>query len=75
MGRYLKTFHAVQQAKRVGKDKPPELARNIRLRIEEALFGTRIETLFESPVSSRLWQEFESACRRLDRTSRSSRHN
>jgi hypothetical protein len=68
MGRYLKTYDAVWRAKYQGNAKPPELSRNIRSRIELALAGTRIKTLFESPASSRLWREFESVCRRLDRT-------
>ena len=67
MGRYLKTYDAVWRAKYQGKDKPPELSRIMRSQIELALAGTRIETLFESSASSRLWQEFKSACRRLDR--------
>ena len=67
MGRYLKTHDAVWRAKRQGKLKAPQMSRTIRLRIESGLAGTRIETLFESSPSSRLWREFKTVCRRLDR--------
>lgn len=70
MGRYLNTYDAVWRAKQEGKAKPPKLSRNMRLQIEIALAGTHINTLFASPESSRLWREFESVCRRLDRSDR-----
>jgi hypothetical protein len=68
MGRYLDTYNRVWRAKQEGQRKPPKLNRHVRERIEIELLGTRIKTVFESPDSSRLWREFESACRRLDRT-------
>jgi hypothetical protein len=68
MDRYLDTYNAVWRAKQEGQMNPPKLNRRIRERIESQLWGTRIKTIFESPDSSRLWREFESACQRLDRT-------
>ena len=70
MGRYLRTYEVIWRAKCQGQAKAPELSRNTRLRIESALAGTRVETLFESSQSSRLWKEFKSVCRRLDRVGR-----
>jgi hypothetical protein len=67
MGRYLDTYDAVWRAKQEGQTKPPKLNRHVRQRIQIELFGTRIKTLFDSPESSRLWREFESVCRDLDR--------
>jgi hypothetical protein len=66
MGRYLDTYDVVWRAKREGRPKPPKLKRHIRERIQIQLLGTRMKTLFDSPESSRLWHEFESACRDLD---------
>ncbi len=68
MGRYLETYDAVRRAKQAGKANAPRLNRRVRLRIESALAGTRIDTLFESPHTSRLWRAFELACRSLDRS-------
>ena len=67
MGRYLDTYNAVWRAKRKGQAKAPKLNRTIRERIQIQLLGTRMKTLFDSPESSRLWREFESVCRELDR--------
>jgi hypothetical protein len=73
MGRYLDTYNVVWRAKQEGQRKPPRLSRHIRERIQIQLLGTRMKTLFDSPESSRLWREFESACRRLDRNREMSR--
>jgi hypothetical protein len=67
MGRYLDTYNVVRRAKQEGQAKPPKLKRHIRERIQIQLLGTRLKTIFDSPESSRLWREFESACRELDR--------
>jgi hypothetical protein len=68
MGRYLDTYYVVWRAKQEDQTRPPKLNRHVRERIQIELLGTRIKTIFESPETSRLWREFESACRRLDRT-------
>lgn len=70
MGRYLDAYDLIWRAKQEGCAKPPKLNRNIREQIQSQLLGTRMKTLFDSPESSRLWREFESACRNLDRTSK-----
>lgn len=67
MGVYLDLYDALLRAKRDGKRRPPRLAREVRLRIEAELAGTRIQTIFDSPLASRIWRAFEAACRRLDR--------
>ena len=68
MRRYLNAYEAVLQAKRAGKQVPPKLDDVVRERIEAALAATQIATVFESPASSRLWQEFQAVCRKLDRS-------
>ncbi len=67
MGLYLDLYDTLLRAKRDGKSRPPRLAREIRMNIETELAGTRIQTIFDSPPASRIWREFEAACRRLDR--------
>ncbi len=67
MAAYLDFYNAALQAKRDGKRQPPRLDRNVRLNIETELVGTRFRTIFDSPLESRLWREFQAACRRLDR--------
>jgi hypothetical protein len=67
MGLYLDLHDTLLRAKRDGKSRPPRLAREARLHIEAELTGTRIQTIFDSPLESRIWREFEAACRRLDR--------
>jgi hypothetical protein len=66
---YVEFYNAVLQAKRDGKRKPPKLDRNMRLNIETELAGTRIKTIFDSPLESRLWREFQAACQRLNSSS------
>jgi hypothetical protein len=68
MGRYLDAYNLVWRDKQEGRTKPPKLNRRIREQIQIQLLGTRMKTLFDSPESSRLWREFESVCRELDRT-------
>lgn len=70
MAAYLDAYNVVIRAKRDGKSRPPTLVREVRLNIETALMGTRIRTIFDSPLESRLWREFQAACRRLDRSKR-----
>ena len=67
MAVYLDAYNAVLRAKRDGKSRPPKLARDVGLNIETGLLGTRIRTIFDSPLESRLWREFQAACRQLDR--------
>ena len=64
---YLNAYDAVWRAKRAGRQLPPKLDTKVRWPIEIALAGTRIATVFQSPVSSRLWREFQAVCRKLDR--------
>jgi len=66
MAVYLDAYNAVLQAKRDEKSRPPRLRRDVRLNIETALVGTRIRTIFDSSLESRLWREFQAACQRLD---------
>jgi hypothetical protein len=68
MAVYLDAYNAVLQAKRTGKSRPPRLDREVRAKIEMALMGTRLTTIFDAPLESRLWREFRAACLRLDRS-------
>ena len=70
MGLYVEFYDTLLQAKRDGKRRPPKLPRDVRLNIEAELAGTRIQTIFDSSLESRIWREFEAACRRLDRAQR-----
>ena len=67
MGRYLNAYNSVLQAKRAGLTSPHKLARVMRVEIETSLGGITIQTIFESPLSSRIWRDFHTVCRRLDR--------
>jgi|SRR5208283_5634562 hypothetical protein len=67
MGVYLDFYDTLLRTKRDGKSRPPRLAREVRVNIETEMAGTRIQTIFDSPLASRIWREFEAACRRLDR--------
>jgi hypothetical protein len=66
MAVYLDAYNAVLQAKRDEKSRPPRLRRDVRLNIETALVGTRIRTILDSSLESRLWREFQAAYQRLD---------
>ena len=67
MRRYLSAYNVVVQAKRAGSTGPPKLARDLRADIKASLGGISIRTIFESPLSSRIWRDFHTVCRRLDR--------
>ena len=67
MSRYLKAYNAVVQAKRAGSTGPPKLTRALRVDLKASLGGISIQTIFESPLSSRIWRDFHTVCRRLDR--------
>ena len=67
MRRYLNAYNAVVQAKRSGSIGPPKLAHDLRVDIKASLGGISIQTIFESPLSSRIWRDFHTVCRRLDR--------
>jgi len=67
MGVYLDLYDTVLRTKREGKSRPPRLDRDVRLNLETELAGTRLQTIFDSPLESRIWREFQAACRRLDR--------
>jgi hypothetical protein len=68
MAVYLDAYNAVLQAKRKGKNRPSRLHPEVRTKIEMALMGTRLKTIFDAPLESRLWREFRAACGRLDRS-------
>jgi hypothetical protein len=68
MASYLDVYKAVRQAKRNGKSGPPRLNPEMRSKIEMALMGTQLQTIFDAPLESRLWREFRAACLRLDRS-------
>ena len=67
MGRYTKGYNAVLKAKRAGSTASLRLARDLRVDIETSLGGITIQTIVESPLSSRIWRDFHTVCRRLDR--------
>lgn len=63
----MDAYNAVMQAKRKGNKRPPRIDPAVRLNTQLALMGIRIETIYDSPLESRLWRVFRTVCQRLDR--------